>query len=144
MSELQLVQDYLELCAAKARYCRFLDTKDWEAWRELMTEDYELDISEGTGIAVIHGRDEAIARVRASIGEAKTAHQVHNPEIRIDGDVALATWALQDRVVFGPQRPSITGYGHYHERWLRRNGEWKIAALRLTRLHLDLHPAASS
>lgn len=142
--ELQLARDYIELCAAKARYCRFLDTKDWAAWRDLFTEDYALDISEGTGIPVIHGRDEAIARVRASIGEAKTAHQVHTPEIRIDGDEAHAIWAMQDRVVFGPGRPSITGYGHYHERWLRRDGVWKIASLRLTRLHLDLQPAAAT
>ena len=47
---------------------------------------------------------------------------------------------MQDRVIFGPNRPSITGYGHYHERYVRRDGAWKIAALRLTRLHLDVQP----
>jgi len=142
MNELQLIQDYIALCTAKARYCRFLDTKDWDAYRDLLTEDYELDISEGTGIPLIRGRDEALARIRASIGDAKTAHQVHTPEIRVDGDEAWTIWAMQDRVVFGAGRPSITGYGHYHDRWLRRSGEWKLAALRLTRLHLDLQPAA--
>lgn len=143
MTDLPFLRDHLDLCAAKARYCRFLDTKDWAAWRDLMTEDYELDISEGTGIPVIHGRDAAIERVRASIGEAKTAHQVHTPEINIEGDTADVIWAMQDRVVFGAGRPSITGYGHYHERWVRRDGEWKLAALKLTRLHLDLQPAAA-
>ena len=47
--------------------------------------------------------------------------------------------ALQDRVVWGPDR-ALTGYGHYHERWVRRDGGWKLAALKLTRLHLDFDP----
>jgi len=47
---------------------------------------------------------------------------------------------LQDRVIWGPERPSMTGYGHYHERWVRQSGRWKLAALKLTRLHIDQHP----
>jgi hypothetical protein len=63
----------------------------------------------------------------------------------LDDKVVLVTggagvWAMQDRVIWGAERPSITGYGHYHERWVRRNGDWKIAALKLTRLHIDVHP----
>ncbi|HSW12726.1 MAG TPA: nuclear transport factor 2 family protein [Solimonas sp.] len=142
MSDMQLIKDYIDLCAAQARYCRFLDTKDWDAYRELLTEDYELDISEGTGIPLIVGRDQAITTIRASVGAAKTVHQVHNPEIRVNGDEAQATWALQDRLVFSSDRPAITGYGHYHQRWVRRNGEWKLAALRLTRLLLEMQPPA--
>jgi hypothetical protein len=30
-----------------------------------------------------------------------------------------------------------TGYGHYHERYVRQDGRWRIAAQRLTRLHVD-------
>jgi hypothetical protein len=51
---------------------------------------------------------------------------------------------MQDRVVWdAPRRglASITGYGHYHERYVRQHGEWKIASLKLTRLHLDVQPA---
>ena len=60
---------------------------------------------------------------------------------RFDGaGMARVVWALQDRVIWGPERPSITGYGHYHERWVRRDGAWKLAALKLTRLHMDVHP----
>jgi len=46
---------------------------------------------------------------------------------------------MQDRVIWGADRPSITGYGHYRERWVRRDGRWKIASLKLTRLHIDVH-----
>jgi hypothetical protein len=134
------MEDWIALWNAKARYCRCLDGKDWTGFADLMTEDYELDVSEGTGVPVVRGREAAIKQVQGSILTATTAHQVHSPEIEIDGDEARVVWALQDRVIWGPDRPSMTGYGHYHERWVRRNGEWKLAALKLTRLHIDFHP----
>ena len=139
MSDVDTIKDWIALCNAKARYCRTLDTKDWAGYRDLMTEDYELDVSEGTGKPIIRGRDAAVADVQASILTAVTAHQVHSPEIVINGDEATVVWALQDRVIWGPGK-ALTGYGHYHERWVRRNGEWKLAALKLTRLHLDFDP----
>ena len=139
--DLQKINDWLALSEAKARYCRCLDSKDWEGFANLMTEDYELDVS-GSGATTpsVKGRDAAVKSVQSSILHAKTAHQVHSPEMEIDGDEARVVWAMQDRVVWGPERPSLVGYGHYHERWVRQNGEWKLASLRLTRLHMDFLP----
>ena len=139
MNELEAISARLALTEAKARYCRMLDTKDWAGYASLMTEDFVLDVSEGTPVPVICGREAAVSQIKSSILTAKTAHQVHAPEIELQGDEAHVIWAMQDRVIWGPDRPSITGYGHYHERWVRRNGEWKLAALRLTRLHMDVH-----
>lgn len=139
--------EYVAITQLKARYCRMLDTKDWAGFGELFTDDFELDVSEGSGIAPIRGREAAVARIRASIETATTAHQVHSPEIEVDGDVARVIWAMQDRVVWAPgeaPRPgfgSLTGYGHYHERYVRQDGRWRIAASRLTRLHLDIQSA---
>ena len=134
------VEDWLAICELKARYCRLMDTKQWDAWRELFAEDYELDVSEGTGLPVIKGREAALDRVLSSIRDAITVHQVHTPEIRIDGDAASGLWAMQDRVIF-PNGTSLTGYGHYHDRFRRQDGQWRIAALKLTRLHLEMVPA---
>jgi SnoaL-like domain len=136
--------DWLALTEAKARYCRMLDTKDWAGYTALLTEDFTMDVSAGTQVPVIKGREAAVRQVQSSILTATTAHQVHSPEIRIQGDQAYVVWAMQDRVVWGPERPSITGYGHYHERWVRHGGDWKLASLRLTRLHIDIHPAKAS
>lgn len=142
MKDLNAISDYLALGEAKARYCRLLDTKHWVGFKNLMLEDFELDVSEGTNVPVITGRDDAVAQIRASVETATTAHQVHSPEIEFHGDEARVIWAMQDRVLWGPDKPSLVGYGHYHERWVRRDGEWKLAALRLTRLHLDVLPPA--
>jgi hypothetical protein len=130
----------LALMEAKARYCRMLDTKDWTGYTNLLTEDFVLDVTEGTQVPVIRGREAAVKQIQSSILAARTVHQVHSPEIELNGDEAHVTWALQDRVIWSPDRPSITGYGHYHELWVRRDGAWKMASLRLTRLHIDVHP----
>jgi hypothetical protein len=91
--------DWLAICNLKAAYCRLLDTKDWEGWGQLFTEDFLQDVS-GSGGGVFHGREAAVAATRGSIETAKTAHQVHFPEIEIDGDTATAIWPLQDRLVW--------------------------------------------
>lgn len=144
MNTLEMIEARIALSEAKARYCRMLDTKDWEGFGNLMTEDFVLDLSGTSDLGVINGRDAALKQIRSSIETARTAHQVHNPEIALNGDEAQVIWPMQDRVVWGPERPSIVGYGHYHERWVRRDGQWKLAAQRLTRLHIDVLPPAQS
>ena len=132
--------DWLAIANLKARYCRLLDTKDWEGFAALFTEDFVLDVSGAGGMPAIVGRDAAVAMVRASIDVAITAHQVHSPEIEIDGDSATGIWAMNDRVIWSADRPSACGYGHYTERYARAGSEWKIAESSLTRLHVDYLP----
>ena len=141
MSDPITFADWLAITNVKARYCRLLDTKDWEGFAALFTEDFELDVSaSGGNTSVIVGRSEALARIRMSIEDAKTVHQIHSPEITLKGDTAHVIWAMYDRISWSPERPSLSGYGHYHERYVRVRGEWKIASSRLTRLHIDIQP----
>jgi len=134
------ISDRVAICEVKARYCRFLDMKQWDAWTDLFTEDFVLDTSEAGGPPPVTGRGAAIKMVRQSIETARTAHQVHMPEIVITGDAAEVIWAMQDRVVF-ENGNGLVGYGHYTETYVKRSGQWKIARSKLTRLHLDLTPA---
>ena len=132
--------------SVKARYCRFLDTKDWSALSDLFLPDAVLDVQQDTGMAPFVGRAILIEQIRAAVIHARSAHQVHTPEITlISDDEATAIWAMQDRVVWDAGKSpiagvvSITGYGHYHERYLRQADGWRIASLKLTRLHVDMH-----
>jgi hypothetical protein len=144
MTDMTEIEAYIAISQVKARYCRTLDTKDWAGYAEVFTENLELDTRPAGG-ALTRGRDESIRMVRSAVETAVTAHQVHSPEIRLDGDVAHVIWAMQDRVVWGAdRRPTMgnlghTGYGHYHERYVRQGGRWRIASQILTRLHMDIH-----
>lgn len=132
--------DWLAISNLKAAYCRLLDTKDWEGWGLLFTGDAVQDVT-GSGGGVFHGREAIVAATRGSIEAAKTAHQVHSPEIAIEGDTATAIWAMQDRVVWSEaengKKRALTGYGHYYERYVKHEGRWSIAELRLTRLIIE-------
>jgi len=146
VTNLAELEAYVAISQVKARYCRTLDTKDWAGYADVFTEDLVLDTSPAGGPPPIHGREAAIRMVRSSVETAHTAHQVHSPEITLNGDSADVVWAMQDRVVWGEDRrakmgyASHTGYGHYHEHYVRQDGRWRIARQRLTRLHVDVYP----
>jgi len=130
--------DWLAICNVKAAYCRLLDTKQWDAWGQLFTPKCHFDTT-GSGGSVVEGRATMVAFVRGTLAEAKTAHQVHSPEIVFDGaDAADVVWAMQDRVI--KDSFDLTGFGHYHERYVRTQDGWQIASQMLTRLILDVQP----
>ena len=75
--------DWAAITEVKARYCRLLDTKDWQGYAALFTEDAVLDTSPADGYGPISGPAVFVPMVRASLEKAQTAHQVHSPEISI-------------------------------------------------------------
>jgi ketosteroid isomerase-like protein len=141
--------DWLAICETKARYCRCLDTKDWTGYADCFTEDFVLDTPPAGNVT--HGRDAAVKTVRRAVENAKTSHQVHNPEISFaqDGNSADVIWAMQDRVTWGEDRRAQMGnsghlgFGHYREHYVRcDDGRWRIAKLVLSYLQMDAYDAA--
>lgn len=121
----------------KARYCRYLDTKDWAAWRGIFADDFLSDTSEAGG-KVIEGADEFVAFTRKSLRNQATVHQVHAPEIELtSATTARGVWALEDVVRLGPG-VNLRGYGHYQEIYEKTDGQWRIKSSKLTRLREDI------
>src|SRR6516225_8563615 len=86
----------------KARYCRYLDGKDWRAWRDIFADDLVMDLSQAGG-DVVNGADALVAYTRKSIGKPSqiTVHQVHAPEIELTlATTAKGVWAMNDVVRF--------------------------------------------
>lgn len=121
----------------KAAYCRTLDTKQWEDFRALFTDDFVSDTSESGGL-VIEGADAFVSFVRRTLGRAVTVHQVQQPEIEVaSSETASGIWAMQDVVRFIPG-VTLHGFGHYHETYVKREGQWRIASSKLTRLREEI------
>jgi hypothetical protein len=144
MDELKRMTDIEEIRQLKARYFRFLDTKDWEGFESLFSVDAILDMRSGRGDnldpdAVIQGASAIRAFVSAAVQALVTVHHGHMPEIEITApDVARAVWAMED-VLYAPEDSempfrSLHGYGHYHETYEKLAGRWAIKSLKLTRL----------
>jgi hypothetical protein len=133
------VDDIQAITRLKARYCRLLDAKDWKAWRDLFADDFVSDTSAAGGREVA-GADAFVAFVRRTLGapRRKTVHQVHAPEIELTSQTtARGIWALEDLVRLAPGL-DMRGYGHYHETYEKRDGQWRIKSSKLTRLREDI------
>ncbi|WP_216893167.1 nuclear transport factor 2 family protein [Nocardia alni] len=134
----------------KARYFRFIDTKDWDSFATVLTEDVVFDVRGGTAATEpgatyseppVTGRAETVEFLRTSLTGLVSVHQGYLPEIALTGpDEATGTWAMADVLRAGAGAPFRTarGYGHYHETYRRVDGVWLIATLRLTRLLVDI------
>jgi hypothetical protein len=119
----------------KARYFRLLDTKQWDAWRAVFSDDFTADVEGGHVHPPIHfaSPEQMVASNREILAGVVTVHHGHMPEIALTGpDTASGVWAMMDLVLLGP---GFRGYGHYHEEYVKRGGRWQIRRLRLTRLH---------
>lgn len=134
----------------KARYCRFVDTKQWGALRALFTPDARF---EGLGSAPSGADlDKFIDGISTRFVEVTSIHHCHMPEIKFTTpSLARGVWAMMDYVDFPigvevkevPGHRGFFGYGHYEEEYERVGATWFISFLRLTRIRFDAVPVAS-
>jgi hypothetical protein len=128
----------------KSRYFRYLDTKEWDRWRSLFTDDVEFYIEDsvhpGQAPSKVSGADNVVERVSRALATAVTVHHGHMPDIEFTGpDEATGVWAMYDWLDDADNGYAVRGWGHYHERYPRiQGGPWQIAELRLTRLRSDI------
>ncbi len=136
-----------EIKMLKARYFRMMDTKDWAGLEAVFTPDLVADFRDATPehqeAMLIHGARPYLAILTPMLDQTATVHHGHMPEITLDDeDHARGIWAMEDWVWPKPESDLpfrwMHGWGHYHESYRRTEGEWKISAIRLTRLRVEM------
>jgi hypothetical protein len=153
--ELKIIDDVRQL---KARYFRFLDTKDWEGFADVFCRDATADYRTGTAVDpedgsqeaalsadfVVRGGREIMALVRDAVGESTTVHHGHCHEVWVDSpDAARGVIAMVDIITNSRTGELLLeGYGHYHETYRREGDAWRIASLRLSRLRVTSNMSA--
>jgi 3-hydroxyisobutyrate dehydrogenase-like beta-hydroxyacid dehydrogenase len=127
----------------KARYFRFIDTKEWAAFRELFTDDCKHWLPQDSAVPFM-SNDEYFTMNEELLGTGVTTHHGHMPEITFLSDTeAEGIWAMHDYVQIEPPsgRVSIKGYGHYFETYRKGDdGKWRISSKRNQRIRLDQVP----
>jgi hypothetical protein len=130
--ELRRHADIEAIKQLKARYIRLVDSKNWEAWRALFTDDCQVETEGGLFV----GPDAVVASVSTALASGTTVHRATMPEISLTGpDSASAIWAMQDVVdleVRG-EHHEFHGYGYYYEEYRRGPDGWRIRATKLVR-----------
>lgn len=134
--------DIEDIKRLKSRYCRFVDTKQWDRLADLFAPTLRLE-----GFTIIGGEGTTfVAELARRLDTAMTVHHCHTPEIRLTGrDTAEGVWAMMDLIEW-PHTVELrnfsgaTGFygtGFYEERYQRQDGAWRIAFMRLTRTRFE-------
>jgi uncharacterized protein (TIGR02246 family) len=138
----QMLWDIEQIKQLKARYFRLLDTKDWDGFADLFTEDCE-HVLPSDEPKPPQSNAEYLAGLRAALGSGMTVHHGHMPEITlISPTEAEGIWAMFDYldVDRGEEAPiQLQGYGHYFETYRKgADGAWRISSKRNVRLRVDV------
>ena len=150
MTEIEQLLAREAIKETKARYCRFLDTKCWDDWGSVFTEDAKMDVSDDVkdipgASSHIQGRDTLVNQTRELVGPGNHMHHVHSPEITfISNNEAQVIWAMEDWVNFPEGVPgpfqTMNAFGHYYETYKREGSVWRISTLKLKRIHQTITP----
>lgn len=134
---MQRLEDIEAIKQLKAKYIRCADTKQWQEWGQLFSEDCRLDTEAG----VHEGRDTVVKIISESMQDGVTVHRVTMPEITITGpNTASAVWAMQDEVslTYKGQSHKFRGFGYYHETYVRTPAGWRVKSCQLVRHKVEV------
>jgi len=146
MTENEKIAATLEIHGLKARYFRMMDMKDWAGLEAVFAPDLLADFRASTGGSdedmLTQGAAPYVAKLAPILEKVTTVHHGHMPEITIlSANEATGIWAMEDKLWAdddsGLPFRWMHGYGHYHERYVRLEGEWRIKDIRLSRLRVD-------
>jgi hypothetical protein len=146
MNRIEQMPEIEELKILKARYFRYVDTKQWDAWGELFVEDCTfVDLA---GDFRCSGRAKLVAQVAQALDGVVSIHHGHTPEIElVDAEHATGIWTMSDYLIYPPEKnfqsmdssTKVHGYGHYVESYVKEHGVWRFAEVTVSRLHLEHH-----
>jgi ketosteroid isomerase-like protein len=125
-----------EIKQLKARYFRFLDTKDWAGLATVFAPDAVVTMvvhrpTEPPEPRTTVGRDAIVERMRAGVDGVASLHHGHQPEITIESPtLARGIWAMEGLLSHrADARPgeSFRRFGYYHDVYRRTADGWLIA-----------------
>ncbi len=97
MGDLEILMAMEQIRQLKARYYRFVDTKNWPEFRGLFTDDATLYFPESFGDPLPIA--EAYPMIVSVLKDSISIHHGHMPEITVhDANSATAIWAMEDQV----------------------------------------------
>jgi hypothetical protein len=145
----------------KARYFRFVDTKDWASITTLFAEDAQFTRSGAFNVRdpwsgaytpalpaqpdVCTGREEIVKMMRAAVEPFRTVHHGYTPEINILNERrASGIWAMFDEIRDREYRLVLRGWGHYHETYELGAEGWVIKTALIARMQLQYGATADA
>ena len=129
MTDASKLSDDLEIKALLDRYARAVDTKDWELYRSVFTDDAQIDYS-SAGIPAA-SRDEIADLFSAAFEPIPwTMHYITNVECDIDGDTATVRAMFFNPMQLPGMAEQSSCGGYYFHNLVRTPEGWRSRHLR--------------
>jgi 3-phenylpropionate/cinnamic acid dioxygenase small subunit len=123
------VSDELEIVALLNRYARAVDSKDWELYRSVFTNDAHIDYSTDVFTGSLDGAIEFFSRDFSAL-VSMSMHYITNVEATIDGDTAeVRAMFYNPTQIKGLPELSMFG-GYYYHDLIRTPEGWRSRRLR--------------
>ena len=123
------VSDELEIVALLNRYARAVDTKDWELYRSVFTDDAHIDYSTDVFTGSLDGAIQFFSKDFSAL-VSMSMHYITNVEATIDGDTAeVRAMFYNPTQIKGLPELSIFG-GYYYHDFVRTPEGWRSRRLR--------------
>ena len=134
MDEIGLLLAERAILRALHEYAHAMDYGHEDAWVGVFTDDAVFDVVEVVGGRRVHREEGRGDLARYVAGYPKPPHfrkhLVVDPIIDVDADgeaaKVAAYWLLLQRHDDNGQ-PVVVAFGHYDDRWVKRDGRWRIA-----------------
>jgi hypothetical protein len=137
LERLLAIEDIKQL---RAKYCRSIDSHDFDRLGEVLTEDFVLDMSPtgkvlGSDVPVISGRDSVIGMFHSAFAPLRMLlHIVTIPEIEFQ-DETHATGVWRQETFIKENRPDLPGlglaYATVFDTYRKETEGWRIASVRV-------------
>jgi hypothetical protein len=123
----------------KARYFRFLDTGNFDGLETVFTADAIAYFKGGDYEFNLNGMPALRKFYEDSFTPTKFGmHHGHHPEITVQGDGATGIWYLQDIFINLEQNYTLMGSALYNDKYVKVDGEWKIAYTGYERVYEEI------
>lgn len=142
MSDINDVADRLALRELIDSYCNVVNRRAWAEMPALYTEDAKwavLGVEEVGEVNRWEGRDNVVAAVTNMVEQCTMLlHMTGACQVRVSGDTATATLALQEIAKF-PDGNGIYLIGIYYDKMRRTAEGWKFSSREFHARYLNRH-----
>ena len=136
--DLHALADRIAVEDLLTRYATTVDRRDWDGYRNVFTDDAEIDYTSAGGIAGTV--DEVVEFLSTTLDMFEmTQHLVSNIDVSVDGDTATVTAMFNNPMRLPGGDTWFTG-GWYHHDLVRTTGGWRSRRLREESAWFDRAP----